>query len=80
MEYKSKYDLGDIVWILSNNKVKIGSVEEIFFVKTKNVYSYKGDDEIGLTYKIWIFKEDYYEYNVEEKCIFKNREDLIESL
>ena len=66
MRAETKYDIGDVVWYISNNKVRSRKITGVGITVDNNIitvtYTLQGDDK------------------VEESGLFKSKEDVINAL
>lgn len=76
MIIKTKYNIGDIVYIMYNNKIILGEVTGIIIIKSNNMSSWQDN---YLRYCINGLPERR-EVEIEEDKIFKTKEKLLKSL
>ena len=78
MEIKTKFDVGDKVWIMDSNKAIEAEIYEVCFKQSQKIGA-KGRKEINITYML----KNLHLYDIgtfHEGEIYASKEELINSL
>lgn len=80
MQLETKFELGQDVWIIKNNKVIRDKISEVI-VTVKSSHFANQDNSLSIEYRIGGVKEcgEIVPFYVEESNVFNTKEDLIES-
>lgn len=74
MKIETKYNIGDVVWILENNKAREVEIDRIAIHALKN-------GTINVRYEFIIQRDDYRDcFDRKEENIFLTKEELLASL
>lgn len=82
MTIETKYNIGDVVWFLEDNKAKSGKVTGLRFAYGIGEFFGKLATNEGQTYINYFLRGDFIHSGcvLEEKFLFPTKEELLKSL